>query len=256
MRIARVLFGDRVHYAVLEGDTARLLAASPFEDPNAISKGMGEAPLAGCRLLAPCAPGKAVCVGLNYADHSRKGDDGAPAEPVFFMKPPTAVLDPLGVIDYPPETSNLQYEAELAVVIGRRAHRITAAQAAEHVLGYTCANDVTARDLQKSDGQWTRAKSFDTFLPLGPWIETEFCPDAVDIRLLLNGQVTQSSNTRCMIRTAGELVAAASRVMTLLPGDVILTGTPGGMTSMQVGDTVTVEIAGIGALTNTVGIVP
>jgi len=257
MRIARVLFDARIHYALLENGVARLLAASPFEDPDGLSNGSGKTVLlAECRLLAPSEPSKAVCVGLNYADHSHIGDEDAPGEPLFFLKPPTAVLDPFGVIDYPPETGDLQYEAELAVVIGRRAHRISADRAAEHVLGYTCANDVTARDLQKRDGQWTRAKSFDTFLPLGPWIETVFDPNAVDIRLTLNGAVKQSANTRCMLRPVAELVSAASQIMTLLPGDVVLTGTSGGLGPMRKGDSVSVEIAGIGVLTNTIGTVP
>ncbi len=252
MRIARIRMGERTAYAVLEGDNACLLAKPPFEG---IERTGETVPLAQCTLLAPCEPSKAVCVGLNYADHAREMQKDVPIEPLFFLKPPSAVLDPLGIIDYPPQTSDLQFEAELAVVIGKRAHRISVDQVSEHVLGYTCSNDVSARDLQKLDVQYSRAKAFDTFLPLGPWIETELNPETADIRLTLNGELKQNSNTRCLITPVAQIVALASQIMTLLPGDVILTGTPSGARSMQVGDTVSIEIGGIGTLTNTIGIV-
>ena len=253
MKIARVATPNRIAYGIIEAESIHLLSGDPF---SGILRSGEVLPLAQVRLLAPCLPSKAVCVGLNYRAHAEEVAKALPTEPLFFLKPPSALLDPLGVIDYPPETRELHYEAELAVVIGKTAHRISVEEVPAHVLGYTCANDVSARDIQNSDGQWTRGKSFDTFLPLGPWIETELDPDAADIRLTLNGETKQDSNTRDLIADVCKLVSLASRVMTLQPGDVLLTGTPSGIGPMQIGDTVVVEIAGIGKLENTVGLVP
>ncbi len=251
MKIARFEYRDRIAYGILEEETLHMLQGEPFDGVVRTGEQM---PLSQVRLLTPCVPSKAVCVGLNYSGHAREMSLDLPQEPLFFLKPPSALLDPGGHIDYPPQTQDLQFEAELAVVIKKRARHIAAADVADYVLGYTCSNDVSARDLQKRDGQWTRAKSFDTFLPLGPWIETDLDPETADIRLLLNGEVKQSSNTRCLITAVADVVAMASQIMTLLPGDVILTGTPSGVGPMQVGDRVVVDISGIGQLENIVGL--
>jgi 2-keto-4-pentenoate hydratase/2-oxohepta-3-ene-1,7-dioic acid hydratase in catechol pathway len=195
-------------------------------------------------------PTKIVCVGLNYRDHAAEMKMPLPAEPVLFLKPPSAVIYDRDTIVYPPQTKNLHYEAELAVVIRDRTKNIREEEAAEHILGYTCGNDVTARDLQKLDGQWTRAKSFDTFCPLGPEIVSGLTPGNLSVKLFLNGELKQSSSTANLIFNVPFLVAYISRVMTLEPEDVILTGTPAGIGPLQVGDRVEVEIAGIGKLTN------
>lgn len=211
------------------------------------------APVSLARTLAPTAPTKIVAVGLNYRDHAREMDLAIPTEPLLFLKPASCVIGPADAIVYPPQSGRVDYEAELAVVIGKRCTKVSATQAAECVLGYTCLNDVTARDLQARDGQWTRAKSFDTFAPLGPWIETAIAdPHHLDIRLRLNGEVRQTSNTANLIFGVFELIAYISAVMTLEPGDVIATGTPAGVGPMQRGDTVSVEIESIGILENKV----
>lgn len=211
------------------------------------------APVAVTRLLAPVLPTKIVAVGLNYRDHAREMGFELPSEPLMFLKPASSVIGPSEAIVYPPQSERVDYEAELAVVIGRRCRKVQPEQAAEHILGYTCLNDVTARDLQARDGQWTRAKSFDTFAPLGPWIETAIPdPHNLNIILRLNDTVKQSSNTANLIFSVFELVGRISAVMTLEPGDVIATGTPSGIGPMQRGDTVRVEIEGIGVLENTV----
>ncbi|MDF2636024.1 MAG: ureidoglycolate lyase [Pelosinus sp.] len=201
-------------------------------------------------LLAPCTPSKAVCIGLNYNDHKKKTDL---EEPTLFLKPPSSLNNPNGIIEYPAISNDVQYEAELAIVIKKQARNIVVENAYEYILGYTCANDVSARDLQKRDGQWTRGKSFDTFMPLGPCIETDIDPHNLDIKLYLNDKVCQSSNTCNLLFNIPELIAFITEVMTLYPGDVILTGTPAGVGPMQIGDRVVVEIEGIGRLENTIG---
>jgi 2-keto-4-pentenoate hydratase/2-oxohepta-3-ene-1,7-dioic acid hydratase in catechol pathway len=205
-------------------------------------------------LLAPCVPQKIICCGLNYRDHAAEMKLPIPREPIIFLKPPTAVLAPGGVILYPKISRRVEYEAELGIVIGKAARDITPDQASGHILGYTCFNDVTARDLQKKDGQWTRAKSFDTFAPFGPCIETELDPSDVLVEAYLNGKRKQSSSTSNMKFTADVIVSFISRVMTLLPGDVIATGTPPGIGPMRAGDEIEVRISGIGSLKNSVGI--
>jgi 2-keto-4-pentenoate hydratase/2-oxohepta-3-ene-1,7-dioic acid hydratase in catechol pathway len=205
-------------------------------------------------LLAPCVPQKIICCGLNYKDHAAEMHLPIPREPIIFLKAPTAVLAPGGVIRYPRMSRRVEYEAELGIVIGRAAREITPDQAAEHILGYTCFNDVTARDLQKKDGQWARAKSFDTFAPFGPCIETELDPADVLVEAYLNGKLKQSSSTSNMKFTVDIIVSFISMVMTLLPGDVIATGTPPGIGPMRAGDEIEVRISGIGSLINTVGI--
>ena len=200
--------------------------------------------------LVKLKPSKIVAVGLNYRDHAAEMKEALPQTPILFLKPPSAVIYNNEAIVYPAMTKELHYEAELAVVIKDKIRNISAAEAPEHILGYTCANDVTARDLQRRDGQWTRAKSFDTFCPLGPEIVSGLSPDNLAIDLYLNGERKQSSNTSNLIFKVDFLVAFISQVMTLMPEDVILTGTPAGIGPMQVGDEVRVEIAGIGSLVN------
>ncbi len=202
------------------------------------------------KLLAPSKPSKAICVGLNYFDHAEEMKLDIPGIPLFFLKPPSSVTSPLSVIDYPDMTNDLHYEAEMAVVIKKTAKDISTDESFDYILGYTCANDITARDLQKNDGQWTRSKSFDTFLPFGPWIETEINPHNLDIKLYLNGEIKQHSNTSNLIFKVPDLISYLSRIMTLNPGDIILTGTPAGVGPMMPGDVVKVEIDGLGTLEN------
>ncbi len=205
------------------------------------------------RLLAPILPSKVVCIGKNYADHAREMGGEPPAEPVIFLKPSTSVIGPGDPILRPTRLSErIDYEGELAVVIGRVCREVPADRVPEVIFGYTCANDVTARDLQARDGQWTRAKGFDTFCPLGPWIETDLDPADVALTTRLNGEVKQDSRTSLLLHGVAALVAYVSQVMTLLPGDVLLTGTPAGIGPMSKGDEVSVTVAGIGSLTNPV----
>jgi 2-keto-4-pentenoate hydratase/2-oxohepta-3-ene-1,7-dioic acid hydratase in catechol pathway len=209
------------------------------------------------RLLAPVIPrSKVVAIGKNYAAHAAEFDGIVPEEPLMFLKPNTSVIGPDDLIRYPAISSNVHYEGELAVVIGRICRDVPAEQAAEVIFGYTVANDVTARDLQRKDVQFTRGKGFDTFCPLGPWIETEWTLDQVKagvrVTTHLNGELKQDSTTDLMVFDIPRLIAAITEVMTLLPGDVILTGTPEGVGAMEVGDEVEVSIEGLGALTNKV----
>lgn len=204
------------------------------------------------KILPPVQPSKVVCVGLNYRDHAEELNMDLPEEPILFLKPPTTIISHEDSIIYPPQSHQVDYEAELAVVIGREARFVNQEDAFDYIAGYTALNDVTARDLQQKDGQWTRAKSFDTFCPLGPWIETEMDPYNQNISLKLNNEVKQNSNTKNMIFHVDELVEYISHIMTLNPGDVIATGTPPGVGPMQVGDVVGVEVEGIGILKNIV----
>lgn len=206
--------------------------------------------LAEVTLLPPCLPSKVVCVGLNYADHAREVNMPLPKEPVLFIKPSTTVIGPDETILYPSNSQQVDYEAELAIVIKDRAKNINAQDALSYILGYTCCNDVTSRDLQRKDGQWTRAKSFDTFCPLGPWIVPDLDTSNLKIQLILNGHLKQSSSTKEMIFSPAQLVSYVSKIMTLLPGDVIITGTPPGIGTMEIGDTVEVFIEKIGILRN------
>jgi 2-keto-4-pentenoate hydratase/2-oxohepta-3-ene-1,7-dioic acid hydratase in catechol pathway len=209
--------------------------------------------LADVRLLSPILPSKVVCVGRNYADHAAEMGDAPPAEPLLFLKPSTAVSGPGEPIRLPVQSQQVDHEAELAVVIGAPgARRVSREQAVKSIFGYTCANDVTARDLQKRDGQWTRAKGFDSFCPLGPWIVTGFDPSDVEIRCEVGEEVRQLATTKDMIFDVPTLISYVSHVMTLLPGDVVLTGTPAGISQIREGESVTVSIAGIGSLTNPV----
>lgn len=204
-------------------------------------------------LLAPCQPSKIVCVGLNYVEHARELKMLLPDEPVIFLKPPSAAIGPGAEIVVPKSSQRVDYEGELGVVIGKRCKSIAADDAEKHILGYTCFNDVTARDLQQKDGQWTRAKSFDTFAPFGPWIAS-IDPKDADIKTRVNGEVKQSSNTSDLIFGVPSLVEFISNIMTLEPGDIIATGTPPGVGPLEKGDVVEVEIEGIGLLKNRVAL--
>jgi 2-keto-4-pentenoate hydratase/2-oxohepta-3-ene-1,7-dioic acid hydratase in catechol pathway len=233
---------------VLE-DRIGLLEGTPFGEFRRLE---AETPLADVRLLAPVTPGKIICVGRNYAEHAKEQHAEVPEIPLLFLKPPSAVIGPGATILLPPQTQQVEHEAELAVVIGQRGRWIQPGDAIDHVLGYTVGIDVTARDLQRRDGQWTRGKGFDTFCPLGPWIETEFDPADAMITCRVNEELRQMASTRDMIFTVRNLIAFASSIMTLEPGDVILTGTPAGVGLLTPGDVVTATIEGVGELSNPV----
>lgn len=250
MRLVRFLAEGKVSYGILAREKVRLLAGDPFQGETGVRE--EEIPLAAVRLLAPCVPSKIVAVGLNYADHAAETGQPLPEQPLLFLKPPTAVVGPEEPVLYPAGVGRVDYEAELAVVIRDRTKAASPEEAAAHILGYTCLNDVTARDLQVKDVQWTRSKSYDTFAPLGPWIETELDPGDLAIKLTVNGVLKQNSSTRFMIFKVPQLVSFISQVMTLVPGDVIATGTPPGIGPVKPGDVMTVTIAGIGSLTNPV----
>ncbi|SFP25147.1 2-keto-4-pentenoate hydratase/2-oxohepta-3-ene-1,7-dioic acid hydratase (catechol pathway) [Amycolatopsis arida] len=254
MRLARVAHSGGVAFAAVEGDgpDAQVLeiAEHPFGQPNFTGKRW---PLADVRLLAPILPTKVVAVGRNYAAHAGEFGNEVPAEPMIFLKPSTSVTGPNAAIKLPPSSNRVDFEGELAVVIGQPVRNVTAAQAPGAILGYTVANDVTARDQQKADGQWGRAKGYDSFCPLGPWIETAVDPSDLALRTELDGEVRQDARTSAIVHKIPELVEFVSGVMTLLPGDVILTGTPEGVGPMAVGQTVSVTIEGIGTLSNPVG---
>ncbi|MQY03119.1 fumarylacetoacetate hydrolase family protein [Actinomadura macrotermitis] len=250
MRIARFSTDEGMAFGVVEENTIAVVAPHPFGELTFTGQRL---PLADVRLLAPILPSKIIAIGKNYAEHAREMGGEPPAEPVLFSKPSTAVIGPGENIAYPEKLSErVDYEGELAVVIGRLVRELPASRAAEAILGYTVANDVTARDLQQRDGQWTRAKGFDTFCPLGPWIETEVDPADLAITTTVNGEVRQDARTSQLQHDIPSLVAYVSQVMTLLPGDVILTGTPAGVGPLEVGDEVTVTVEGVGALTNRV----
>ena len=248
MRIGRVVVHGKARWGFVEGDFVRY--ANDDSGPGDIDTLEGDIPIAEADWLTPVKPGKVVAVGLNYRDHADELGMAIPDDPVLFMKPPSAVIGPGAPILLPPRSRQVDYEAELAVVMKSHCRRITADEAGSAILGYLCANDVTARDLQRIDGQWTRAKGYDTFCPLGPWIETSLDPSNLRVEALLNGRLVQRSSTAHMIFTVNELVAFISSVMTLEPGDVILTGTPPGVGPLTAGDTVTVRIEGLGELTN------
>ncbi|CAB4954985.1 unannotated protein [freshwater metagenome] len=206
------------------------------------------------RLLAPVLPSKIIAVARNYAAHAAEMGTDVPSEPMIFLKPSTSVVGPGDRIDLPPQSEQVEHEAELAIVIGRMCREVPLRRVPEVILGYTCANDVSARDLQRLDGQWGRAKGFDTFCPLGPWIVTDIDPSDLAVTCTVGGEVRQSGRTSQMVRTVPELVSWISNVMTLLPGDIILTGTPAGVGPIVEGDSVSVSIGSIGTLTNRVAL--
>ena len=250
MRLVRCEFDGRIYLGRLEGDEITVLDGTFYSSATPTDHRI---PLRAARLLSPVTPSKVVCVGKNYAAHAAEFGDSPPDEPCLFIKPDTAVIGPDADIVYPTASRQVDYEAELAVVVGRTLHHATPAEAREATLGYTCLNDVTARDLQRKDGQWTRAKSFDTFCPIGPWIETDpGDPDHLEIELYLNGVRRQHANTCELVHKTADLVSFVSHVMTLRPGDVIATGTPAGIGPMFPGDIVEVRIERIGTLRNRV----
>jgi 2-keto-4-pentenoate hydratase/2-oxohepta-3-ene-1,7-dioic acid hydratase in catechol pathway len=204
------------------------------------------------RLLAPVVPSKIICVGRNYAAHAKEHAVDVPEVPLLFLKPPSSVIGPGAKILLPPQSQHVEHEAELVVIIGRRGRWIQPDQAHDHIFGYTIGNDVTARDLQRRDSQWTRGKGFDTFCPLGPWIETEFDASDALITCKVNGEMRQMASTRDMVFRIRQLISYASSVMTLEPGDCLMTGTPAGVGSLRPGDTVKISIEGLGALRNPV----
>ncbi len=255
MRIARFTLGEEPAYGVVEGDPGAEVLAVVDGDPlyRGVSVTGERHPLAAARLLAPVIPrSKVVCVGRNYAEHAAELGNEVPAEPLLFLKPNTAVVGPGDAIVYPRQSREVHFEGELAVVIGRLCRDVPPERVADVVFGYTCANDVTARDLQRRDGQWSRAKGFDTFCPLGPWVETSLDVADLAVTTTLNGELRQAGRTSALVHDVPSLVAYVSAAMTLLPGDVLLTGTPAGVGAMEVGDEVSVTVEGIGTLTNRV----
>ncbi len=257
MRIARFAHPQGMAFGVVEGDAGAgfesLIVAEVAEHPFGPIKLTGRRwALPDVRLLAPILPTKVIGIGKNYADHVAEMGGDAPKAPVLFMKPSTAVIGPGDAIRLPPDSKRVDHEAELAVVMGRVVRDVPRDQALATVLGYTCANDVTARDQQEADGQWTRAKGHDSFCPLGPWIETDLDPADVAVRAELDGVVKQDSRTSNLLHDVATLISYVSHVMTLLPGDLILTGTPAGVGALNAGSTVSVTVEGIGTLTNSV----
>ncbi|HSJ35864.1 MAG TPA: fumarylacetoacetate hydrolase family protein [Acidimicrobiia bacterium] len=250
MKIVRFKAGDDIAYGLAEAEGVTLYQGSPFVAWEATETMI---PWESVQLLAPVLPSKVVAVGKNYVDHAAEMDSDVPEEPIIFLKPATSVVGPNANVVYPPISSEVHHEAELAVVVGRIARNIRAEDASQYIFGYTAANDVTARDLQRKDGQWTRAKGFDTFCPLGPAIETELDPlERLAVIARVNGEVRQAGFTADLVFGVAEILEYISRVMTLLPGDVILTGTPSGVGPVQPGDLMEVEVDGIGVLANRV----
>lgn len=241
--------GDRGYY-VLDGDRARRFDGSPFEGARL---GSIETSWSPADLRAPVRPSKIVCVGRNYAAHAKELGHEIPREPLLFLKAPSSIVGPGGAVVLPKESERVDHEAELGVVIGRRIRRASREDAKAAIYGYTCACDVTARDLQKKDGQWSRAKSFDSFCPVGPWIETELDPSDIAVRCLVDGEVRQDGRTSQMIFDIPTLLEYASAAMTLEPGDLVITGSPEGVGPLAPGNRLTVSIDGIGDLT--VGVV-
>lgn len=256
VRFARFAIADQIAYGVVDGDQTEPQSMTvtaidghpfaPFELTGAVFS------LADVRLLPPVLPSKVIGIGKNYPDHAREVGGEAPTTPVMFLKPSTSVIGSGETVLLPPQSTRVEFEGELAVVIGRLAREVPRDRVADVVLGYTCADDVTARDLQRSDGQWVRAKGFDSFCPLGPWIATGLDPSDLTITTTINGELRQSARTSSMVHSVVDLVCFVSTVMTLLPGDVILTGTPAGVGPLASGDRVEVTVEGVGTLSHSV----
>jgi 2-keto-4-pentenoate hydratase/2-oxohepta-3-ene-1,7-dioic acid hydratase in catechol pathway len=256
VRIARFSYSGDVAFGVVEGpgeDPADLVVAVAAGHPFAPLQLTGESlPLSAVKLLAPVLPSKVVCIGKNYADHAAEMGGPAPESPVVFLKPSTSVIGPGDAIALPRNSDRVDHEAELAIVIGRLCREVPRERAYDVVLGYTCGNDVTARDHQKQDGQWTRGKGHDTFCPLGPWVETDLPVADVAVRCTVDGELRQDGRTSALIHDVPAVIEWVTAFMTLLPGDVILTGTPAGVGPITAGATVSVFVEGIGTLTNPV----
>lgn len=249
MKIARYSHNDKIAYGVVEGDMLRPIEGDLFSE---FSRTEDKLPLSSVTILAPVQPGKLVCVGLNYKLHAEESGVSIPEEPMLFMCSNSAIIPDGGTILLDSSDARIDYEAEIAIIIGQKVRNVTRTEVRSCIFGYTICNDVSNRDYQKKDGQFTRAKSFDTYKPLGPWIETDLDPDNVAISLRQNGKIRQQSNTSDMIFSIDEIVAFVSGIMTLYPEDVIITGTPEGVGPMKAGDSIEIEIEGIGKLTNTV----
>lgn len=250
MRILRFLDKkNQAHYGWELDGKIGLIEGSPFE---AFRRVQPEFSIDSVRLLAPAVPSKIICVGRNYAAHAKEHEVEVPEVPLLFLKPPSSVIAQGEAILLPPQSQRVEHEAELAVVIAKRSRWLNLDTAKEAILGYTIANDVTARDLQRRDGQWTRGKGFDTFCPLGPWIETELDPADAVVTCTVNGELRQMASTRDMVFPVRQLVAYASSVMTLEPGDVLLTGSPAGVGPLVDGDSLLTSIEGIGELRNSI----
>ncbi len=247
MKIARVRTAGEAVWGIVDGERVYRLEGSPWENPR---RGAPLGELATVQLLAPCEPTKVVCIGLNYRAHAAETGQEVPPEPLMFLKPPTAVVGPGADVVWAPGSQRIDYEAELAVVFKRRAKHVPRGAYKDYVLGYTCANDVSARDFQRGDGQWARAKGSDTFCPLGPWIETELDPGNLRISGKLNGEVRQDSSTSDLAFDIDFLISHLTKYFTMEPGDVLITGTPAGIGEMNPGDEYEVTIEGIGSLKN------
>jgi 2-keto-4-pentenoate hydratase/2-oxohepta-3-ene-1,7-dioic acid hydratase in catechol pathway len=226
---------------------------SPFSEFRRLEANL---PIESVRLLAPVLPGKIICVGRNYAEHAKEHNAEVPDLPLIFLKPPSALIGPGDTIQLPPQSQQVEHEGELVVVISKRGRWIDTAEARHYILGYTVGNDVTARDLQRRDGQWTRGKGFDTFCSIGPWIDTEFDPTDALITCHVNGEMRQMASTRDMIFQVNQIIAFTSSFMTLEPGDIIMTGTPAGVGPLVAGNIVEVKIEGLGTLSNPVALEP
>lgn len=249
-KFVRFLDGETARYGLLQGENR--IEEIEGEPSESVSFTERQYKIGEVRLLPPCQPTKIVAVGLNYRDHAHELNLPEPEEPILFLKPSSALIGQDEAIVLPSMSKAVEYEAELGIIIGRQARRVEVSRASEYILGYTCINDVTARDLQKKDGQWTRAKSFDTFASVGPCLVTGLAPDNLFIRSYLNREIRQSSNTNRLIFSPLLLVSFISQVMTLWPGDIISTGTPAGVGPMHPGDIIEIEIEGIGILSNSV----
>lgn len=247
MKIVRFTTGGKAEYGIWNGELVQSLAGTPYKDIKTTDRYHR---LSEVRLLPPCIPSKIVALGLNYRSHAEEVNLKIPTEPLIFLKPSTSIIGPEDNIVYPESAERVDYEGELGAVIKTCARQVSREEAGRYILGYTCLNDVTARDLQSRDRQWTRSKSFDTFAPIGPCIETELDPDNLSLETYLNGELKQQTNTNDLIFPVYELVSFISHIMTLLPGDIIATGTTSGIGPMQPGDTVEVRIENIGTLRN------
>lgn len=238
---------QNIRYGVLKDETIHVITGDIFADYKVTDETVS---VGDVKLLAPTEPSKVVCIGLNYVDHAKEVNLEIPKEPLIFLKPNTTVIATGDDVIYPEQTNHVEYEAELGIVIGKKTKNIEKEEAKEAIFGYTIANDVTARDLQFSDGQWTRGKSFDTFCPIGPGIVRDIDPSNLNITLHVNGELKQNSNTKNLIFDVEYIVSYVSKVMTLLPGDVIITGTPYGVGPVEPGDEMVVRIDGLGELRN------
>ncbi len=248
MKLARVLVAGQARWGIVAEDRITLLSAAPWQDPQPLG---GSIPLLEAQLLPPAEPTKIVCVGLNYRAHAQEMGKDLPSEPLLFLKSPQALLSPGGTVILPPDSQQVEHEGELALVVAKPAKNVKVEEALTYVLGYTCLDDVTARDIQRREKVYARAKGYDTFCPVGPFLETDIAdPQNLTLTLKVNGEVRQKGSTSDMIFTVAEVVAFISRIMTLQPGDLISTGTPPGVGPLRPGDAVEVIIPEVGTLTH------